>query len=141
MKRLASSIHAIHRPLARSLRVPIPHAFKAGPRSSPAASEELEDVSSDEDLENDFEETPRLPEAVPSHLAADAELPESAEGGLSQEHPGGLATIRLDRRMRLAEKLKDVFELDGINEVLAGKSKLQIVTCVLTITRQRCLAG
>ena len=73
-----------------------------------------------------------MPETVPSHLAADAELLESAEGGLSQEHLGGLATIRLHRRMRLAEKLKDVFELDGINEVLAGKLMLQIVTHVLT---------
>jgi len=82
----------------------------------------LEDVSSDDDLENDFEETPRLQEAAPSHLAADAELPKTAEERLSQEHPGGLATIRLHRRMRLAEKLKDVFELDGIDEVLAGKS-------------------
>jgi hypothetical protein len=31
-----------------------------------------------------------------------------------------MATIRLQRRVRLAEKLRDVFELEGIKEVWAG---------------------
>lgn len=33
-----------------------------------------------------------------------------------------MATVRLQRRARLAEKLRDIFELDGIEEVWAGSS-------------------
>lgn len=76
--------------------------------------------ASSEELENDFEETPRIAQAVPSHLEGPDECPTKIAATSSQEIGGTSATIRLHRRIRLAEKLKEVFELDGIHEVLAG---------------------
>lgn len=35
---------------------------------------------------------------------------------------GSMATVKLQRRARLAEKLRDIFDLKGIEEVVAGKS-------------------
>lgn len=117
VKRLASSIHTIHRPLARSQRVPIPDAFNLSARSPKKKRVGLEDVSSDDDMENDFEDTPRITNAVPSQFIKDST---TGEEDLPQERGGSLPTIRLHRRMHLAEKLKQVFELEDIHEVLTG---------------------
>lgn len=119
MKRLASSIHTIHRPLARSQRVPIPNAVKSSARPLQDERVDLEDVSSEEDLENDFEDTPRIEGAVPSQFIKDLTIAEE-RFGRGQEHGASLATIRLHRRTHLAEKLKQVFELEEIQEVLTG---------------------
>jgi len=117
VKRLASSIHTIHRPLARSQRVPIPEAFSINARPPRKKRVDLEDVSSDDDMENDFEDTPRITGAVPSQFIKDST---TEEGDPAQERGGSLPTIRLHRRMHLAEKLKQVFELEDIHEVLTG---------------------
>lgn len=37
-----------------------------------------------------------------------------------------MATVRQNRRTQLAEKLRDVFELSNINEVVAGKTPFSI---------------
>jgi hypothetical protein len=42
----------------------------------------------------------------------------------SMMRSGSMATVRIQRRVRLAEKLKQVFDLDGIEEVWAGMSRL-----------------
>ena len=128
MKRLASSIHTIHRPLTRSYRLPIPNAHKASTRPSPIEQGDLEDASSSEELENDFEETPRVTQAVPPHLEGPDESPSETAAAPQHEYEGTPATIRLHRRIRLAEKLKEVFELDGIHEVLAGMFHFIITT-------------
>lgn len=87
----------------------------------------MEDISpSDEELDNDFEETPRIPVEVPSHLqpqltASDASgqvVPVPPPG--LRERTASMATVRLHRRARLAEKLKEVYDLDDISEVWAG---------------------
>jgi sterol 3beta-glucosyltransferase len=117
VKRLASSIHTIHRPLARSQRVPIPNTFQTNARPARKEPVELEDASSEEDLENDFEDTPRIGGAVPPQFITVSTTVEERRSGPADEHG---ATIRLHRRMHLAEKLKQVFELEDIQEVLTG---------------------
>jgi sterol 3beta-glucosyltransferase len=117
VKRLASSLHTIHRPFARSQRVPIPNAFNPSAHPPKKKRVDLDDTSSEEEIENDFEDTPRIAGAAPSQFIKDSA---TAEEGPAQEHGASLATIRLHRRMHLAEKLKQVFELDDIHEVLSG---------------------
>lgn len=90
--------------------MPIPNAFKPSAKKKRV---DLEDVSSEDDIENDFEDTPRIAGAVPSQFA---KVSTTAE----QENGTSLPTIRLHRRMHLAEKLKQVFELEDIHEVLTG---------------------
>jgi hypothetical protein len=85
---------------------------------------DLEDVSSEDDIENDFEDTPRIAGAVPSQFA---KVSTTAEEGLTVEHGAPLPTIRLHRRMHLAEKLKQVFELEDIHEVLTGMRTVFII--------------
>lgn len=41
-----------------------------------------------------------------------------------KERAGSLATVRFVRRARLAEKLKEVYDLEDIKEVWAGSSML-----------------
>lgn len=89
----------------------------------------MEDISaSDEDLENDFEETPRLPNNVPLQQAAGATVPSGKESPFNamRDRAGSMATVRLHRRVRLAEKLKEIYELDDIKEVWAGVSVSQL---------------
>ena len=119
VKRLASSIHTIHRPMVRSQRVSIPNAFK--PSVSQKEGTDLEDTSSEE-LENDFEDTPRVGGMVPSQFMEDPTA--EVESGHEQEQGASLATIRLHRRMHLAEKLKQVFDIEDIHEVLTGMQLL-----------------
>lgn len=119
---MSSSIHAIHRPLARSHRT-------GASFTKPAQFHQIEDIqedpiSSEEEPENDFEETPRLSTILPTSLKAkdndplkDPTTPFSA----MSERTASMATIRLNRRARLAEKLKEVYDLDEIEEVWAGE--------------------
>ncbi|KAM6498379.1 glycosyltransferase family 1 protein [Amanita muscaria] len=122
--RLASSIHAIHRPVAwsrcRSNR------SNARDRDTSvveeAGPEEL--LDSGEDEGEDFEDS--MPQ-----LRSPASGGESGTAGASQQttilsysrpsapRTGSLNTIKLQRRTRLAEKLREVFELPGIEEVCA----------------------
>lgn len=124
--RLASSIHAIHRPLARSRRRDIPGQKRP---SGEVVLEEPESYLSDEEVEQDFEES-KAPEPRPRLSQQSHSLPPLGNHSInaSTSNPfkfantrtGSMATIRLHRRARLAEKLRDVFELDGIKEVQAG---------------------
>ncbi|KAF9015467.1 hypothetical protein BDQ17DRAFT_1386196 [Cyathus striatus] len=104
---MSSSIHAIHRPVARSRKL-------SDPLSEGEASHE------------DFEEdTPRPSDARPSHIQHKSFLTTQVQGAqvnsfkFMNTRTGSMATVRLHRRARLAEKLRDVFELDGITEVWA----------------------
>lgn len=96
------------------------------------------------DEEGDFE--PTAPDHVMglSHtgrtspepiLGLDASIMEIQELG-SRERAAGrsanMATVRQNRRTQLAEKLRDVFELDNINEVVAGQCLWRRSTCLTT---------
>ncbi|KAF9270570.1 hypothetical protein L218DRAFT_952672 [Marasmius fiardii PR-910] len=104
---LASSIHTIHRPVARSLR-----------RSTlglPEAEEEhlSENTSQSDDDTPDFEEeisTPLPPPVKPQGKVFER---------VHMSRSGSMATVRLQRRTKLAHKLREVFELEGIEEVRA----------------------
>ncbi|KAF8078251.1 glycosyltransferase family 1 protein [Lyophyllum atratum] len=129
--RLASSIHTIHRPLARSRRLSIPPPTRHGASSYSVVEEEVEsDTSSleEEPEAEDFEETPRPPDArlssPPSASIAQHDKRVDRSGALSRSRivpsrTTSMATVRLQRRAGLAEKLKEVFELDAIEEVWA----------------------
>lgn len=127
---LASSIHTIYRPLARSKRgkqlralSPLPRASKLEPvidRDETPRPEEA--VVSDED---DFEPPDDTQEA--SFEGSQSELPSASSESSRDEHgrpqpsrSGSMGTVKLQRRSRLAEKLREVFELQGIHQVVAG---------------------
>lgn len=115
---LASSIHTIHRPVARSRRTDVP-----------SLSVRLERVDSDPEeigLEHgvevgDFERIPRPTYSVPDVMApmALSGKPDAVPRRAAMNRSGSMATVRLQRRARLAEKLQDVFELKDITEVWA----------------------
>jgi hypothetical protein len=91
-------------------------------------SETEENLVSDEEIEaEDFERTPRLSGSVPEYVR---NLTSSSPVGMpsgsnvlprraAMARSGSMATVRLQRRAKLAEKLKDVFELKEIDEVWA----------------------
>jgi hypothetical protein len=84
-------------------------------------------LSSDEELEaEDFERTPRPSDPIPEYVQELTSSPVGTPGESNvlprrtvMTRSGSMATVRLQRRARLAEKLKDVFELKDIDEVWA----------------------
>ncbi|ESK98185.1 udp-glucose:sterol glycosyltransferase [Moniliophthora roreri MCA 2997] len=128
-KPLASSIHTIHRPVARSMRMSASGRSRVRlnlPNLSPSSDDESPpDIpQSDEDVEDipDFEErTPRPPDAdrVPGLPQKSPQIPGTMPDRIYMSRSGSMATVRLQRRTKLAEKLREVFELEGIDEVRA----------------------
>jgi hypothetical protein len=89
-------------------------------------SESEENLASDEELEaEDFERTPRAAGSIPEYVQELTSSPVGSTYGnnvLSRKamtRSGSMATVRLQRRAKLAEKLKEVFELKDIHEVWA----------------------
>ncbi|KAI0823047.1 hypothetical protein BC628DRAFT_1417911 [Trametes gibbosa] len=139
VNRLTSSIHAIYRPLARFRRGELSSSAhpSAKSRALPTLSDTEESVPSgehhmsDEDTEGDFE--PSVPGHVLHSSHTGRASPEPIAGldasisGISELHTreragsrsANMATVRQNRRTQLAEKLRDVFELDNIQEVVA----------------------
>ncbi|KAG6866023.1 hypothetical protein C0991_009432 [Blastosporella zonata] len=125
--RLASSIHTIHRPLARSRRLSMPYTAPTHAPNSPYGpvneESEPEPSSSEEEQEvEDFEATQSLAPSSESisQVIKRTDRPGSlAHSRIRPSRAGSMATIRLQRRAGLAEKLKEVFELDAIEEVRA----------------------
>ncbi|KAI0095265.1 glycosyltransferase family 1 protein [Irpex rosettiformis] len=134
VNRLASSIHTIYRPLARSRR------DNTGTKSTKARKlasvSDVEDepvqeepIMSEEDVEEDFEpiaESSKRDSRRNLHLSLppppDLALNQSQEARSHPPHPprsGSMATVKLKRRTKLAEKLKEIFELADIQEVVA----------------------
>ena len=120
---LASSIHTIYRPVARSR-----HAD-----SSTSQEQSQRSMISDEDTDaDDFE----LPKSVATSRRASnrRDKPTGLSPVLEHTFPkvdlryqaersGSMSTVQTvkpNRRARLAEKLGEVFDLIGINEVIAG---------------------
>lgn len=129
-QQLSSSIHTIHRPLARSRRISIPGLPKHGIQAHSAVIEEelaIDDtVVSDEEIEQDFEDTSHSSTSRPSLLSHQSIPPstpvETHDSILFKSmmtRTGSMATVKLHRRARLAEKLRDIYELDDIQEVCA----------------------
>lgn len=132
--RLASSIHAIYRPLARSRRRLSSSLFPRNRSPLPRVSDQdepsrPETVLSDEDLEDDFE--PASPPAsditgpeLGSQELTSSQLQPGVDASVTWSRKrisrsGSMATVKMQRRARLAEKLRDVFQLAGIQEVVA----------------------
>lgn len=140
-EQVASSIHTIYRPVARSRKsVPSSPAslFQLAPSSllthldATDSPEEDGDTSEGDAALTDFEvPTPRVESAKSGFLTRMHPSPEQANFSPMQSpsrsstargnytRQGSMATVRVQRRAKLAEKLKEVFELDGIEEVWA----------------------
>ncbi|KAI8995413.1 hypothetical protein BD414DRAFT_435240 [Trametes punicea] len=139
VNRLTSSIHAIYRPVARSRRGQgssfLHGSAKGQPLPTVSDSEESaasdEHAVSEEDMEGDFEpaETPQRlhpshtgrmsPEPIPG-FDTTPDVPEvHTTRERTTSRSGSMATVRQNRRSQLAEKLRDVYELNDINEVVA----------------------
>ncbi|KAI0670202.1 hypothetical protein C8Q78DRAFT_174503 [Trametes maxima] len=141
INRLTSSIHAIYRPLARFRRGE--HPGSAAPSSKSGQLPSVSDTEdgaasdghplSDADTEGDFEpHAPgqvmdsshggRLsPEPIPGLEGSIPDIPELHTRERASSRAGSMATVtvRQNRRSQLAEKLREVFELDNIHEVVA----------------------
>ncbi|KZT52776.1 glycosyltransferase family 1 protein [Calocera cornea HHB12733] len=104
---MTSSIHTIHRPVARMRRLTgSPQASPIGPSMGQIGSEDEQESPDEMEEAEDFEPS-SLPVAVapimrPTNLRTQS-----------------LATVKLQRRGKLAQKLRDVFGLEDIEEVLA----------------------
>jgi sterol 3beta-glucosyltransferase len=74
---------------------------------------------------DDFEEeTPRLPSPSMNSVGKSAlqlSVGVESRADLRRARSGSVNTVRVKRRARLAEKLKEVFELSSIEEVQAGE--------------------
>ena len=139
VNRLTSSIHAIYRPLARFKKgepsASVHRAAKSPDLPSLPDTEETlrpdDSPMSDEDTEGDFEppiggaitgpsHSGRMsPETIPDLDTSDIDIAVTTKERQSSR-AGSMATVRQNRRRQLAEKLQDVFELNNINEVVAG---------------------
>ena len=133
---LASSIHTIHRPIARSKKYAPPTSLRSsdvkGKQKLTILSSEEEDGNSSDDDAEDFETTPidsrhiQLPSVgrdsvvtTERHVSSE-KMDHLAQLRRSMTRSASLATVRIQRRARLAEKLKEVFGVNEINEVIAG---------------------
>lgn len=140
---LASSIHTIHRPIARSRRQDSVHFDTAGRLKGKGTLQLIESSDDEEpdsvsDDDEDFETTPidmrnaagssvnPLNEADTTSKRTPLELAEGLAQSrrLMMTRSASLATVRIKRRARLAEKLRDVFGLNDISEVVAGDRHL-----------------
>ena len=108
----------------------MPNASRSSFQRPVPEEESLEDMSpSDEEQDNDFEETPRLPVEAPPQLSQQMMSRNPSSQVLPppslRERQNSMATVRLHRRARLAEKLREVYDLEDIGEVWAGMSQIQ----------------
>jgi sterol 3beta-glucosyltransferase len=100
--------------------------------------------SSEEQDAEDFEEaTPRPPYAerpIPLHERLQQQS-DSMTIPPSMIRSGSMATVKIQRRVRLAEKLKQVFDLDGIEEVWAGMRRFRLSISLFMFFAQKCHVG
>ena len=121
---MASSIHAIHRPVARSQR-----RGRSGKDKSKMAQEIFMSDTEEEERhyptilseeEDDFD-PPTIPNSLPTPLKPTPSTLASRRLNRRFSTTGSMATIRVKRRAQLADKLRDIFELEGIHQVVAGQ--------------------
>lgn len=135
---LASSIHTIYRPIARSRRKDTPMmppksigGKHQGYFPTIPSDEENGPVSDYDDDDFEMDDTPQADGRSPSDdtkttpQSSESTTPEAkrktARQRFAMVRSASLATVRLKRRRRLADKLKDIFGLSSITEVVAGK--------------------
>ena len=70
--------------------------------------------------EDDFD-PPMIPNGLPTPLKPTPSTPASRRLKRRFSTTGSMATIRVKRRSQLADKLRDIFELEGIHQVVAGQ--------------------
>jgi len=125
---LSSSIHTLHRPVARIRKRE--QSLAAQGKPEPFIPEEVvsdEDESYEEE-EEDFDYNGSTPGSRPRPSDSKQLLHHSialSEGGMptpkgTLSRTPSLSTVRIQRRTRLAEKLKEVFEVPDIQEVTSG---------------------
>jgi sterol 3beta-glucosyltransferase len=153
---LASSIHTIHRPVARS-RLATPAFglnFDVHPNppleadyfSNPLSTDEddglrdFDEAATLEGVPNPFKEPPRM------RLQLPADKLNKTDGKKRMPPPvrtASMATVRMKRRTKLAEKLKEVFGIPEIKEVVAGElwSLLRLWASYSLRQIQKCPAG
>jgi sterol 3beta-glucosyltransferase len=128
---LSSSIHTIYRPVARSRRLSLSQMrtrstlVEGGSiqhtRDSPTQIEEEETEE-----EDDFEEsTPRPANTPPALITGikghppDRILSSASLARTAPTRTGSMATVKLQRQAKLADKLREIFDLPAIEEVRA----------------------
>ena len=121
---MASSIHVIHRLVARSLR-----RVRASKDKNKMAHEIFMSDTEEEERryptilseeEDDFD-PPTIPADLSARLKSSPSTPASRRLNRRFSTAGSIATIRVKRRAQLADKLRDIFELEGIQQVVAGQ--------------------
>lgn len=143
---MASSIHAIYRPVARSRRKEIT-IFPAQREEYEALHTEPDaNLTSDDDVDaDDFEALTPRPTNSPEYSEATHIPSSTAQLGpairrRAPSRAGSMTTVKITRRTRLAEKLKEIFDLEAINEVLAGLCFRLLLVQVSTEFRNAMLA-
>jgi hypothetical protein len=107
---LSSSIHTIHRPMAHIRR-----------RSTAVTTASSGDSSIEEE-EGDFDPHMLSGQDPHGNVSAASPRPDGIMGNAMMRRSTSLATIKVQRRAKLAEKLKEVFDVKELQEVLAGLS-------------------
>ncbi|KAL0072234.1 Sterol 3-beta-glucosyltransferase [Marasmius tenuissimus] len=98
---------------ARSMRLGVSEI-----RSRPDLPE-VDDEPPSEEISQSEDETPDFEDEIATPLPTVRPQVNVFERG-KMSRSGSMATVRLQRRTKLATKLKEVFELDAIEEVRAG---------------------
>ena len=70
--------------------------------------------------EDDFD-PPTIHSSLSTSLKPTPSTPASRRLNRRFSTTGSMATIRVKRRAQLADKLRDIFELEGIHQVVAGQ--------------------
>jgi len=84
--------------------------------------------------EDDFD-PPTIPTNLPTPLRSTPSMPASRRLNRRFSTTGSMATIRVKRRAQLADKLRDIFVLEGIHQVVAGqRNPLSHLHAVLIIS-------
>ncbi|KAG8861039.1 Sterol 3-beta-glucosyltransferase [Serendipita sp. 411] len=110
---LSSSIHTIHRPVARIRRQATVDYIEASDEDSP--------VEEGEGEEDDFDPHAPLeqPTATPRLISNETARPGTLPTRNMMRRTTSMATVKVQRRAMLAEKLRDVFDVPEIEEVIA----------------------
>lgn len=128
---IASSIHAIYRPVAWLRRVGSTLSIRSAKQSVQGESDSDVDMNAafeDDADADDFETSTPRPADVqkPESLPTSTPIPMAPHLSTSLKRraasrSGSMATVKVNRRARLAEKLREIFDIDVLSEVWAGK--------------------
>ena len=123
---MASSIHAIHRPIARVRRGDTPFILQTpgqdgeyfGYNHGSAQQDQVPEELNEHDFELDSRGVYSLKGKTSMRPEAMAQASRPQRGPILRA--GSVGTVRVQRRAKLASKLREVFDLTDIEEVVAG---------------------